>query len=184
MNALAKITAPLNERLRPSLDKYKAQLAQRWQGLQTREQRLIQVMAVFIALAILWFGFWQPLNERIERAEMRLQAQIQTQRHVEQQIALVLQARNRQQQSVQQVRANQLNSVVNQLTGQLDIDVSRVQPQNESLVLVFNEAQFNALLELLVQLSERGVLIESLDVTETNTTGVVRVRRLQIRATG
>jgi len=183
MSAFVKITAPLNERLRPSLNKYQAQLTQRWQALQVREQRLIQIMAVFIGLAVIWFGFWQPLNERIERAEMRLQAQIQTQRYVEQQIALVLQARNRQRQSVQQVRANQLNSVVNQLTGQIDIDVSRVQPQNESLVLVFNEAQFNALLELLVQLSERGVLIENLDVTETNTAGVVRVRRLQIRAT-
>lgn len=184
MSVMTKMTAPVMQRLQPSITKYQGQLTQRWQGLQEREQRLIQVMAVMLVAAVLWFGIWQPLNEREARAQTQLQGQYQTQRLVEQQIGQVLQARASQRQGVQAIRADQLNSVVNQLTGQFELEVSRSQPQNESLVLVFNEAPFNALLQFIQQLSERGVIIENLDVAESNTAGVVRVRRLQIRAAG
>lgn len=184
MSVITKMTAPVMQRLQPSITKYQGQLTQRWQGLQEREQRLIQVMAVMLVAAVLWFGIWQPLNDREAYAQAQLQVQYQTQRLVEQQIGQVLQARASQRQGVQAIRADQLNSVVNQLTSQLELEVSRSQPQNESLVLVFNEAPFNALLEFIQQLSERGVMIENLDVAESNTAGVVRVRRLQIRAAG
>ncbi|MCH8492606.1 MAG: type II secretion system protein M [Idiomarina sp.] len=179
---VAKVTTPIREYISPHWDKVSVQAQQRWQRLEAREQRVLQGLGVFLVVIIVWFAIWQPLQERTARAEARLAAEYSTQRYVEQQIARVLQARSASQSGAQAVTANQLSGLINTLSNNLDIEVTRMQPQNESLVLVFNEVEFNRLVEFLVRLAERQVMIEAVDVSETNEPGVVRVRRLQVRA--
>lgn len=182
MSKLNQLLAPIEQKYGPALAKNKAQLLQRWQRLQPREQKMLKVMAVVIVATILWFGIWQPLQERTMRAEARLANQYNTQRYVETQIAQVLQARSSQGQGTSAVNSAQLSSLISTLTNELELEVARMQPQNESLLLVFNEVDFNRFIQFLTRLSERQVVIEAVDVSESNEAGVVRVRRLLIRA--
>lgn len=186
MSKLKQFVAPLRQKIGqkvgPQLTKSRAQALQRWQRLQPREQKMLRVMIVVIAIAILWFGMWQPLQEREMRAEAGLAGQYSTQRYVETQISQVLQARNNRQQGTAAVSAAQLNGLLSTLSNELELEVARMQPQNESLLVVFNEVDFNRLIQLLVRLTERQVVIEAIDISETNEPGVVRVRRLLIRA--
>ncbi|RUO23636.1 hypothetical protein CWE08_03035 [Aliidiomarina iranensis] len=180
MSKLKQWLTPLTQKVAPPLMQVRAKALQRWQLLQPREQTMLQLMAVVIAIALLWFAIWQPLQERTQRAEAALESEYNTQSFVENQIAQVLQARNNQQ-GGSRVNANQLSGVVTTLTNELELEVARMQPQNDSLLLVFNEADFTNLLELLARLSERQVVIEAVDVSETDNAGIVRVRRLLIR---
>jgi len=179
---VTNVTAPIREYISPYWHKISAQGQQRWQRLEAREQQVLQGLGVFLVVIIVWFAIWQPLQERTARAEARLAAEYSTQRYVEQQLARVLQARSASQSGAQAVTAQQLSGLINTLSTNLNIEVTRMQPQNESLVLVFNEVEFNRLVEFLVRLAERQVMIEAVDVSETNEPGVVRVRRLQVRA--
>ena len=181
MQQWQRITAPARQRLAPKWQTLQVEAQQRWQRLQPREQRVLQMLLVFLSVIVLWLGIWQPLQERIARAEARLAAEYSTQRYVEQQLALVQQARSSSQGNIQRVQANDLSGVVSSLASNLQIEVSRIQPQGEALVLVLNEVEFNRLLQLLAQLVERGVVIEAFDASETNEPGIVRVRRLQVR---
>ncbi len=162
------------------------QLQQRWGALQKRERVMLTSLAGLVVLTVFWLGIWQPLHEGVARAEQRLESQQSYQRWFERQAQLIYQGQASKQ-SDQEGRqgpltSNELSAFLNTATAALKLEVTRIQPQNDAQVLVFNEASFDALLQLLEQLASRGVVIENLDVAETTTPGVVRVRRLQVKA--
>jgi len=161
-------------------------LQQRWQGLQQRERLLLSSLAALVIVTVFWLAIWQPLHEGVAQAEQRLQSQQNYQRWFERQAQLIHQGQALQQ-AAQPGRegplaAHELSAFLNTVTTELKLAVTRIQPQNEAQVLVFNEANFGDLLTLIERLVERGVMVENLDVAETTTPGVVRVRRLQVKA--
>ncbi|MCC5855661.1 MAG: type II secretion system protein M [Idiomarina sp.] len=157
----------------------------RWTALQPRERVLVSIMAVLVAMTSFWLLVWQPIVDGVGNAEQRLMNQQSMLRFVEEQAGIVTYARqNTSRQTVTPVRTGELGAYINQVSGELNLEITRTQPQNESRVVVFNEASFDALLQLVENLTARGVVIENLDVSETNEPGIVRVRRLQVRAAG
>jgi len=169
----------LKTRFEPQLK----QLTSRWQGLQKREQHLLLGLAGLMIFIFLWLGVWQPLHEGLARAEQQLKSQQNYQAWFERQAARVYQqqAAASSSQAQQPLQANELSGFLNRTTAQLELSITRIQPQNDAQVLVFDEANFASLLTLIEHLVARGVVIENLDVSETNTPGVVRVRRLQVK---
>lgn len=161
------------------------QLQQRWQGLQKRERLLLTSLATLVVVTLFWLGIWQPLHESVARAEQKLESQQNYQRWFERQAQLIYQSQvskeNDQKSRPKPLAANELSAFLNTTTAELKLEVTRIQPQNNAQVLVFNEASFDDLLLLLEQLASRGVVIENLDVAETTSPGVVRVRRLQVK---
>ena len=158
-------------------------LQQRWQGLERRERRLLSALALLSLIVFVWLGVWQPVQQGVENAERRLEAQRTALTLIERQTQRIHAARAQQGSGPSEVVSSaQLAAYLNELTQQLELDVTRIQPQNESRVIVFNEAKFDAVIEMVAQLVSRGIIIEHLDVSETNEVGVVRVRRLQVRA--
>ncbi|WP_113907197.1 type II secretion system protein GspM [Aliidiomarina celeris] len=156
---------------------------QRWQALEARERYLLSTLAALLAIVVLWLGVWQPLQQGVLQAERRLDAQRAALAVVQDQAQRILMARaNQQEGTATVVSAAELPGYLNQLTQQLELDITRIQPQNESRVMVFNEASFDAVLAMVEQLVSRGVIIEHFDVSETGEPGIVRVRRLQVRA--
>lgn len=169
----------LRQRLQPHLQPFIA----RWQGLQQREQRLLLGLAALLVFTTLWLGVWKPLHEGVERAEQQLRSQQSYQAWFERQAARIYQqqADSTHQAGVQPLQQQELSVFLSRTTAELELNITRIQPQNDAQVLVFDEAHFTTLLTLIERLVARGVAIESLDVSETNTPGVVRVRRLQVR---
>lgn len=182
MKVITNALAPVRAKIQPYTTKYQAQLQQRWQRLQVREQRMLQVLGVFLGIFILWFFIWMPLQARVALAEQRLQSQQTMFQRVAAGAAQIEAARASDQRQQTNLSANQLSGFINTQASELDIEISRVQPQQDSLIITFNEVEFDSLVVLVARLVERGVLIENLDASETNEVGIVRVRRLQVRA--
>lgn len=173
---------PVQLKLAPQYAQYRSQFKQRWQALQKREQKMLQLLMMFFAVFLFWYLLWIPLDARLERAEVRFHSQQAAYQRVADGALRIESARANQQNHGSGITPNQLSGFVNTLTAELNLEVARIQPQQDSLVVTFNEIEFDALILLTSRLIERGVLVESLDAAETNEPGVVRVRRLQIRA--
>lgn len=170
--------------MKEQINQYKARAYGWWQQRELREQRLLGGLTVVLLIAFMWFVIWQPVRNSITQLEIRVQAQQETLRYVAQGTAQVRQLRNSQSGSSQQaaVTSSELTSFISEQTNALELEVSRLQPQGESIQLVLNEADFDSLLELLARLAERQIEVELMDISETSDAGMVRVRRLQLRA--
>lgn len=161
---------------------YKARALHWWNQRETREQRLLTGLSLVLIVAFFWFVVWQPLQEGIERAERSVAVQQETLHWVTENTERVKQLRERSEPRATALSSNELTQFINQVSSELDLQISRIQPQGEALLLVFNDADFDVFLEFLAALAERQVQIDVMDVAETDEAGVVRVRRLQVRA--
>ena len=173
----------MQAQLNQYIKQYQGQALLWWRKREPREQQLLAAMAVMLVIFIFWYGIWQPLQQATVRAETRLAAQEETFRFVMESTAQVERLRkSAPEQRSQPIRAAQLSGFVSRTSAAHDLEVSRLQPQNETLQIVFNEADFNNVLAFLAELDERQVQIEALDIAEAGEAGLVRVRRLQLRA--
>lgn len=170
----------MNEQMK----QYKTRALAWWQQREAREQGLLAGLAVVLLIAIIWFLIWQPFQTSVAQLESRVAAQQETLRYVAEGTAQVRQLREAQGRADQTsaVTSSELTSFISEQTSALELEVSRLQPQGESIQVVFNEADFDRLLELLARLSEHQVEVELMDISETSDAGMVRVRRLQLRA--
>lgn len=154
----------------------KQQILNWWAGLAIREQRLVSIAAVVLSIGALYWFIWQPLQQGHASKQAALtQAQLQ--------LAKLQQALPQ----LQQAGASQgrvggsLAQIVSNSSRSYNIRVSRMQPQNDQLQLVLEDVPFEQLLRWLAQLqSTNGVKLVSLDVANTDSSGIVRVRRMVI----
>ena len=174
----------MKAQLQRQFKQYQGQAQQWWRKREPREQQLLAAMLVLSLIFIFWYGIWQPLHQATERAENRLAAQQETLRFVIESTQQVEQLRSSapaQQQRATPITAAQLSGFISRTSTAHNLEVSRLQPQNEGLQVVFNEADFDSLLAFLAELNERQVEVEAIDIAEAGEPGMVRVRRLQVR---
>ncbi len=154
----------------------KQQLQNWWAGLAAREQRLVSIAAVVLGIGAFYWFIWQPLHQGVASKQAALtQAQLQ--------LAQLQQALPQlQQASASQGRVGgSLAQIVSNSSRSYNIRVSRMQPQNDQLQLVLEDVPFEQLLRWLAQLqATNGVKLISLDVANTDSSGIVRVRRMVI----
>ncbi|MGX5913342.1 type II secretion system protein GspM [Aliidiomarina sp. Khilg15.8] len=170
--------------MKEQINQYKTRALAWWQQREPREQGLLSGLAVVLLIAFIWFLVWQPFQNSVTQLESRVAAQQETLRYVAEGTAQVRQLRQAQGEVNQTsaVTSSELTSFISEQTSELELNVSRLQPQGESIQVALNEADFDRLLELLARLSEHQVEVELMDISETSDAGVVRVRRLQLRA--
>ena len=172
------LSPALQAKLQPQLQ----QLRIKWQALQPRERVLLQGLGALLAVCIAWFGVWQPLQQSVLSAELRLQNASNQAMYLQQQAARI-QALRASDSAEQQVvtSAEALPGLLNRTAATLEMQITRVQSQNDARILVFDEVSFDAVLQFIDTLEQSGVIVEAVDVSETNEPGIVRVRRLQVR---
>lgn len=150
-----------------------------WKSLQQRERQMLTIGGVFVVIAFFYWVIWQPITESVAEQKVKVQTQQQLLSYV--------------QNGTQRVKALQratgkradtngtLTQWANQTARQQKINISRMQPQGESLQLWVDDVPFNSLMSWLGVLHDRhGIVIESFDVSVGDEPGMVRVRRLQI----
>lgn len=175
-----KLPAALQQRV----EAYQGQAQQWWKKREPREQQLLVVMGVLLGVLIFWYGVWQPLQHATQRAEQRVAAQQETWRHVlatTQQIERLRDTRPAQRRA-EAVTGAQLNSFISNTSAQHNLEVARLQPQSDGVQVTYNEAAFDDLLAFLAVLEARQVQLEAIDVAAGDEPGIVRVRRLQVKA--
>ncbi|EKE85211.1 type II secretion system protein GspM [Idiomarina xiamenensis] len=166
---MSQLSQKLQQQLRP-LQAY-------WQKLNARERLLLKCGGVFVLIGVLYWVIWQPLVTATERAQQQLDGRLQTLQWVQEN------SQRYRQLAAQSGRTQQVSGSLQQRFShsarELDINVSRMQPQGEQLLVVIDELSFNQLLNLLNQLQRgAGLVVDSLDVVELNAPGQVRVRKL------
>lgn len=155
----------------------------RLQQLTPREKVILRGAGAVLAVAVLYVTFWQPLQHGINQRSAQVEAQQQL-------LQWVRENTGRYQSVASGVRGNtptasitgSLTERITRLASILEIEVTRLQPQADSLVVVIDHVPFDALLKLLEAAEQQaGLTIEQLDVTAANQPGEVRVRRLQVK---
>lgn len=149
-----------------------------WQQLNNREQQLVLVMSVVMAIFILYSLIWQPLNQSLVDGKAKLSRQQALLTWVEEGSERYLQAKRAGAAS----RSNaSLSSIINRTSRQSNITITRMQPQGDELQVWIDEISFNRLLTWLEMLASReGLQVKNIDLSKTEQPGVVRVRRLQL----
>ncbi|QLE83825.1 MULTISPECIES: type II secretion system protein M [Shewanella] len=149
-----------------------------WSGLVQREQQMVAACAVVLVIGILYWGVWTPIANAEENAERSLQAQQSTLNYVKQtanKIAGLREAGNRPKAS------GSISATVNQAAGAYGLEITRMQPQGDRVQIWMDDVPFEALLNYLNNLvQDKGLSLDSIDLAEADTPGLVRVRRIQL----
>ena len=151
-------------------------LKQKFTALTEREQRMVLLSGMVILLGIFYWGLWAPLNQSISQQSQLLESNKKLVSWVEEQGQKAAQLR-RTQSSPRRVTGS-LPQLVTSTSSNHSLSISRMQPQGDEIQVWIDEAPFNSLMGWLNELETRGIVIEQLDVAETNAPGMIKVRRL------
>lgn len=156
---------------------------QYWHNLNQREQRLISALGVVVGIAVLYFLIWQPSYQSRLNAEQQLHAKQQQLSWVKQSLARYQAIKASVDHSTPSNRGS-LSQRLSQAAEAADIDLARMQPQGDGLLIAVDETNFNQVLQLVAQLENQYQLqVDILDVAKLDQPGQVRVRRLLVTET-
>ena len=151
-------------------------MKQWWQNLNQREQQLVSVAAVVVALAVLYWGIVTPLTNAKQQASDKLQQQQQT-------LEWVMQAGDRLA-SQQRTTSNskvKLSQAVSSSARQQRITLSKIQPRGEELEVWIEQVPFNQFIGWVHTLHERyGINVDILDIESLKPQGMIKVKRLKL----
>jgi general secretion pathway protein M len=156
-------------------------IKQKYSQLTEREQRLVLLSVVVGVIGLFYWLVWAPLNHSIATNHKAVEQQQQLLTWVQKNAARAIQLR-----SVKGVGANfngSLPQAVNQTAAQVDIAISRMQPQGEELQVWVDQAPFNDVLSWLQALEKMGIIILDLDIAEADVAGHIKIRRLKLGKT-
>jgi len=149
-----------------------------WQSLAIREQQLVGFCAAILAIGLVYWGVWTPISNAQETAVRNHTVAQQTLKYVKQSANKI--AGLKQAGTQVKVRGS-LSSIVNQAAGQYNLELTRMQPQGDKIQLWMDDVPFDALLGYLHDLVEqKGLTLDSVDLTESDVSGFVKVRRIQL----
>lgn len=151
-----------------------------WKGLSRREQRLMGVAGAVLILGGLYWGVVSPLQARAEQAQQRLVSERNLLVWVNGKKADIEMLR-RQSGNRGQVTALPLNQAVTTSVKRFDLEIVRLQPQQEELQVWLKPMPFNALISWLDFLSiNHGISVKFIDIGKNSVDGMVDVKRLQL----
>ncbi|WP_413113153.1 type II secretion system protein M [Thaumasiovibrio sp. DFM-14] len=154
-------------------------MKQWWASITEREQRLVLGLLVVAVIGSLYWGVWQPISQRAERADMAVMNQRSQLNWVEQTANQIVSLRGQGESS--QISEKGLSQVVNETAGGHRIKVIRMQPRSDALQVWIEPLPFDDLLTWLAHLREvHGVDTQFLDIARGQQSGVVDVNRLQL----
>lgn len=153
-------------------------LLQRYYQLTEREQQLALISAVVIAVGLFYWLVWAPLDKAVEKGRIEVTKQQKLLGWVSKNANKVIQLRRSG--SSSHGFSGSLPQAVNRTSGRNNIAISRMQPQGEELQVWVDEAAFNDVVNWLNALEDMGVVIIKADIAETGSSGMVKIRRLQL----
>lgn len=156
----------------------KKQILSYWHGLKDQEQRLLLVASVIFFLFVLIMGVFKPLNAAVEKAAKDRQQQAELMHWVQESVVKL-------QSTVPKQASNNvsLSQIVNSSRGRFNINISKMQPTDNTLRLTIDSVEFNRLVSWLDELVGRhGVTIENIELSQDAQSGFVRVTRLVLEA--
>lgn len=154
------------------------QLKPYWNSRNAREQLTLKLLGVTLLLALIYYAIIMPLQNARAAAETKLYNSQQLLGWVQQNIARY-QAAGGDPSSTTAI-AGSLQQNVTNVARNYNLSIARIQPQNNDLIVVIDEAPFNQVLEFMQALQNTGISVKSVDIAEQGAPGQVRVRRIVV----
>ncbi|MEW6998822.1 type II secretion system protein GspM [Colwelliaceae bacterium BS250] len=153
-------------------------MQQWWQDLNQREQRLVAAMSLVVGIFLFISLVWQPLNENLAKAQIKVQKQQQLEQWVNENLAYY---KNLQRTGNSNKSNESLSSLVNRTAKNLSITIARMQPQGDNLQVWIDEVPFDHFVTWIDQLNrQEATRVLAVDLSVGNAPGTVKVRRLQV----
>ena len=116
-----------------------------WSSISQREQRLVMGCGAIAVLGIIYWGILQPMNQRAELAQSRIQSEKQLLTWVQNKADDITALRKSGGVSF----SNQpLNQVVSSSARRYKVELIRVQPRNDSVQVWIKPLAFNQMVDL------------------------------------
>ncbi|KMT64616.1 type II secretion system protein GspM [Catenovulum maritimum] len=152
-------------------------MKQWFESLAPRERQLVIAAGIVLVIGLFFQLVIGPLNENLSQAQSKLEKKQKLLKFVEEKTAVLKNSKSQTKRSV----SGSLTQIVNNSARKSGIALARMQPQGASLQVQIDEIEFNALLGWLNELTaKQGLILESLDISQSDKTGAVKVRRLQV----
>lgn len=153
-------------------------MKQWWSQLPEKERYLVILMAVLISFFLLFHLVWSPINNGLVKEAKKLERNQELLTYVKQSTASIKKGGAV---STKGKVSGSLSSVISRVAKRHQISISRVQPQGDDIQVWIEEVSFNQLLIWLDDLKQSAELeVKTIDITEGNQGGIVKIRRLQL----
>lgn len=153
-------------------------IKQKFNQLTEREQRLVIISIIVVVIGLFYWLVWSPLNHSISTNSKAVTQQQELLTWVQKNAIRAVQLRNVK--GIATSFSGSLPQAVNQTAAQVNITISRMQPQGEELQVWVDQAPFNQVLSWLQELERLGIKILDLDITEADIPGQIKIRRLKL----
>ena len=150
-----------------------------WNGLSLREQRLLSVGGLLLLVAAVFWGVIQPVADRAEKAQTRINSEKQLLNWVSNKADEIIELRGSSGRSVSE---RPMNQVVSGSVSRFNIELIRMQPRDDMLQVWIKPVAFNQFVSWLNFLNQdQGIRVEFMDISKADSKGVVEIKRLQLK---
>jgi len=140
-------------------------MKEKWQQLSLREKRLVIITSIVVLITLVYFLFWEPLQDGIQTSRVRIKAQNDTLVQIRNLAAEARQLMAAQRQAGANTRSSSSLLVIIERTAQeknLKSRLQKVQPEGQDGVRVWVEnASFDQLIEWLALLENKNTIYVS-----------------------
>ncbi len=149
-----------------------------WLSISQREQRLLVACSLLVVIGGLYWGVVQPVAERANNAQMRIQSEKQLLSWVKDKADQISQYQGQGEKAVSSLPINQ---AVSSSVGRFKVELIRVQPRGEQFQVWVAPMPFNQFLNWITFLQEtHGIKVVFLDIDKGNKDGMIEINRLQL----
>ena len=150
-------------------------LKERFDALQSSEQRAVTILGVFAVVVVIYLGVWAPASDWRVIAEQERDSQFETLSMMKETES---QARAAARERPTETAEGSLLSIVSSSTQEQGINPNRLQPEGENAVsLWFDDVAFSSVMQLLERMAAiPGVEVQQLVIDGSEEPGQVRAR--------
>ncbi len=151
-----------------------------WRGISQREQQMFIGVTIVVVIALFYVAIIEPIKTRAEQAQQDVKIESELSAWVTQKSAQLQSLRASSGSSAG--RSNvPLNQAITSSISRYGLEIERLQPQQDTIQVWLKAMPFNTLTQWLEDLEKNfGVHVIFIEVSATDITGVVEVRRLQL----
>lgn len=153
-----------------------------WSSISIREQRLVIACSILLLLGGMYWGLIQPISERTDTAKVRINSEKQLLQWVVDSADRIVELRGK---SGVSTSDEPFNQVVSASAQSYKIELIRIQPRDDMLQVWVKPVAFDQFVHWLAYLQRKqSVQVEFMEISSSDSKGVIEVKRLQLKRGG
>jgi len=167
------------------MDALKESLFSWWKGISLREQRMVIACTFLVLFGVVYWGIVQPVSARVDTARVRINSEKQLLSWVSNKADRIIELRRQGGIRTSSEPSEPFNQVISASAKRYKIELIRIQPRDEMLQVWVKPVTFDNFVHWLAFLQQKqGVQVVFMDISNSDTTGVIEVKRLQLKRGG